>query len=67
MKLQKVSSLAELERKAKRDEAYEEVAINSANNIGGYARTLQEAMHWLRLSAMETSEAGVLDEINFVI
>lgn len=51
--------------KAKTDPRYESLAIIAANNLGGNAKTLNEADRWLRINADETSEKGVIGEVNF--
>ena len=62
----KVSSLFDLKSKATDDPRYAKLAIVAANNLGGDTRTLAGALRWLDLNAMETSEEGVVGEINFV-
>lgn len=65
-KIKPVTSLMMLEHLASTHTAYRELAIRSAQNLGGVATTLSEAMRVLRMNAMETdSEEGVVDEVNF--
>jgi hypothetical protein len=64
----KVSSLLDLQTKAKADPQYLKLAIVSARNLGGTIKDgdLDSAIRWLGINASETSEAGVVDEINYV-
>jgi len=64
-KLKKVGSINELSYLANRDPRYLDLAIRSANNLGGNYKTLDEAINWLITNAMETDEEGVVGEINF--
>ena len=67
-KVTPVGSIWELQSKAKTDPNYEKLAIISANNLGfSGSGGLSSALNWLSLSADETSEEGVVDEINFCI
>lgn len=62
----KVNSLAELEQLARTDARYEALAQAAAENLGsGTPRTLEAAMRWLRLNAGETTERGVIGEVNY--
>lgn len=64
--LPKVTSLAELEQLAKTDPRYAALALAAAENLGSAApRTLEAAMRWLRLNAAETTERGVVGEVNY--
>lgn len=64
--LPKVTSLGDLRQKAAQDARYVQLAIVSANNLGGNAQTFDAAMRWLELNASEGgSEDGVIDEVNF--
>ena len=47
--------------------SYTDLAIRSAENLGGSPGNLREALKWLELCAFETSEEGVVDEVNFCI
>lgn len=67
MTLTKVRSLADLSYKARRIPAYADLAIIAARNLGDYATTLDEAMKWLNVNAMETSEDDVVEEVNYCI
>lgn len=67
MKLTKINSLADLAFKARQNPAYADLAISAAKNLGGMVSTLDQAMRWLNLNAMETDEDGVVDEVNFCI
>jgi len=64
----KVTSLGELQRLGLADERYAELAVKAAQNLGASgdrATTFDGAMQWLRTNAQETSEVGVVDEVNF--
>lgn len=61
----KVTSLYDLENKAKADPQYRKLAIAGACNLGGACETLEAAMKWLRINADETTEKGVIGEVNF--
>jgi hypothetical protein len=60
-----VTSLFDLENKAKADPQYRKLAIAGASNLGGACETLEAAMRWLRINADETTEKGVIEEVNF--
>jgi hypothetical protein len=76
----KVRSLGELQTLATTDPRYLQLAICGAENLGGrvaqkenmkpgdaaYKAALQQAMRWLSTNANETSDAGVVAEVNFV-
>ena len=65
-KLAPVVSLADLAFRAKSNPEYAGLAIRAAENLGGTPNgKLESAMRWLNISADETSEDGVVDEINF--
>ena len=64
-RIAKVGSLAELRMLAEGDLRYERLAIVAARNLGGVAERLEAAMRWLYLNAQETTEQGVVDEVNF--
>ena len=64
--IQKVTSLNDLYNRAASDPIYLELAILGARNLGGgNITTLDQARNWLNTNAMETDEAGVVDEVNF--
>lgn len=46
---------------------YQALALASARNLGGNPRDWKEGINWLVTCANETSEEGVVDEINFLI
>lgn len=59
----RVHSLAQLKTRAKTDPRYAQLAMIAARNLGGDGKS--DPFRWLELNAMETSEAGVVGEINF--
>jgi len=67
----KINSINELENLAcascPTSEAYAQLAIDAARNLGGNCNTVSDSIRWLQTNAMETSEEGVVDEINFMI
>lgn len=64
--LPKVSSLNELRAKAAVDKRYESLLFIAASNLGGpETKDPRTAYNWLELNAQETSERGVVGEINF--
>lgn len=65
--LQKVTSIADLARKAQSDPRYKQLAFDAAANLGQPSKTLTQAIQWLYTNADETDEEGVVDEINFVL
>lgn len=46
---------------------YQALAMSGARNLGGNPRDYKDAIQWLLTTANETSETGVVDEINFLI
>jgi hypothetical protein len=60
----KVTSIRDLRNKSS-DPRYEALTMAAARNLGGTPKTLAAAFQWLETNAMETSEAGVVKEINF--
>lgn len=61
-----IRSLAELRKLAERDARYEWLACVASSNLGGPPNaTPKQALRWLYLNADETSERGVVDEVNF--
>ncbi len=61
----KVVSIGDLRRRAATDPLYLQLAMISANNLGGSPKNLDDAINWLNTNAMETDEDGVVGEINF--
>ena len=61
----KVRSVSELSMLARSDDRYARLAIVSANNLGGDAKSVDDAIRWLYTNASEVSEEGVIDEVNF--
>ncbi len=72
--IKKVSSIPELRRLAENDSKYYQLAIRAALNLGARgvdekntsSRNLELAIDWLNTNAQETSEEGVVEEINYV-
>ena len=70
----KVSSLGDLLGKAALDPRYAQLALLAASNLGGShdpeqyrsIKDVANAMRWLRMNAQETSERGVIAEVNAV-
>jgi hypothetical protein len=64
--LRKINNLCEFEYLAKNNNSYAQIAIVASNNLGGpYNPTVDQALKWLEISALETEEEGILEEINF--
>ena len=63
--LKSVTSLGDLFYRATSDKRYENLAVIAANNLGGNVKDLVGAKRILNMNAMETSEDGVVDEVNF--
>jgi hypothetical protein len=76
----KITSLMDLRNRAKTDTRYLKLAIAAAENLGGQVRrgkhlddpdstdaaiALRDAMDMLNISANETDEDGVVDEVNY--
>jgi len=61
-----VTSLGDLKQKADKNPKYAELAMLASSNLGGPGNNLAEAIRWLEVNATETSEEGVVDEINGV-
>jgi hypothetical protein len=60
-KLPKIRSLGDL-----RDPKYHNLTILAAENLGCWGKpTYEKALEWLFLEARETTEEGVIDEVNF--
>jgi len=62
--LPKINSLAELRMKADYDQRYRKLACVASSNLGGPSSTLDEAIRWLNVNAEETTEEGVVAEVN---
>ena len=60
-----IHSIGDLAYRAKLDPQYKKLAMISASNLGGDAKDLTESINWLSQTALEISEAGVVEEINF--
>lgn len=62
-------TLAELFTLAKDNPAYEDLLRRGSMNLGGPAfdAPLEQHKRWLHNTALETTEEGVVDEVNFVI
>lgn len=72
-KIKKVTSIGDLIYRCGSDQPdndkYQRLAISAAKNLG-YGMgdpTLDQAFEWLKTNAMETTEKGVVGEINFCI
>lgn len=71
--IRKVTSLGELRRLSRNDVRYNHLLRCGASNLGGppYKPTdpieldADAAYEFLKMTAMETSEEGVMDEVNF--
>jgi len=70
-KMNKVKSIGDLEHKCNngdQQEQYTKLAKCAAENLGSnYPDTTENHFKWLYMNAMETSEEGVVDEINFCL
>ena len=62
--MKKITSIAELSTLARTKSNYFRLAITAARNLGSNPTSLDEAIRWLSINAYETSEEGVVDEIN---
>lgn len=67
MTMREINSLADLRRKAEQSDEYARLALRAAGNLGKECINLNDALNWLETNAMETSESGVVDEVNFLI
>lgn len=65
-RMEKVTSLRDLRNRAETDPRYKELIIVAASNLGKSTANMEDAYRWLQTNAAETSEEGVVDEINFV-
>jgi len=69
--LEEISSLAELRRGCMDTTGpyglYKKWAFSASRNLGGPDSSIEEALRWLEMNANETSEEGVVDEINFCL
>jgi len=64
--MKKISSLAELRELARTSPGYQALAMRAAKNLGGQGiKDVDSAMRWLLTNAAETSEKGVVAEVNF--
>jgi hypothetical protein len=70
-KVHKIDSIADLNNKCFPPEdwsaGYRALAMASARNLGGTPKDWKEGIQWLITTACETTEEGVVDEINFLI
>lgn len=63
-----VSSINDLQAKAKENPLYKQLAIRANQNLGGFGATYEQALQHLSIQATETGdESAVVDEINFCI
>ena len=60
-----VQSLAELRTRAAQDPRYDQLLRIAARNLSGMRCDADAAYRWLCLTAAETSERGVVDEVNY--
>lgn len=71
MTVRKVESIYDLSNKCSPSEkwsvGYRALAMASARNLGGIPKDWRDAIQWLITTACETTEEGVVDEINFLI
>ena len=71
IKVSKVDSIFDLSNKCSPPEewsvGYRALAMASARNLGGNPKDWKDAIQWLITTACETTEEGVVDEINFLI
>ena len=67
MALQKITSLSDLRNRCFTSDSYRHLAAVASRNLGGPSEPLPACLNWLELNAMETDEAGVVDEVNFVL
>lgn len=66
MKMAPILSLAQLRTKALKDPNYRKLAILAAESLGGDpGEDLNKALDWLNTIAIESSEEGVIEEVNF--
>jgi hypothetical protein len=64
-----IKSLADLRRLTTIDKRYAKLACLAASALGGPVQVRDDAeaaLRWLNLNANETSEKGVVNEINFI-
>lgn len=63
--LRKIETLNDLAYLAKKNTVYAQVSITASNNLGGpYNPTLDQALKWLEINALEIDEESVIAEIN---
>lgn len=66
----RVVSLSDLKTRSRTDDRYARLAMLAAENIGWAVpqdenpRIVEQALAWLTTNARETSEDGVVDEVN---
>ena len=61
-----VKSLAELQMKVRTDPKYRALLLAGSENLGWDGEgDLEGAYQWLLTNAAETTEEGVVDEVNF--
>ena len=65
-KMTAVTSLNELRNKAATDPRYRDLMLSAARNLGRQVTTPAEAYQWLIDNANETTEEGVVEEVNFL-
>lgn len=63
--LPKIRSLSEL-RNNKNDPLWAKWICVASSNLGGPDSNVEQCYRWLEMNAMETDEAGVVAEVNFV-
>lgn len=67
-KLNKINSLSELRRLSKTNDLYKKLLLISASNLGSnHGGDADKAYRCLEINAMETSEEGVIEEVNFCL
>lgn len=62
-----VKSLYELRSLSYDSDSYRRLVQMASSNLGGPVSPVHKCMEWLEVNAMETSEEGVVDEVNFLI
>jgi hypothetical protein len=65
-----VHSIADLSRLAQHDLRYHQMALDAAENLGGHASTLEDALRWLRLTQQEAGDDDgslIVAEINDLV
>ena len=70
--IEPIKSLGDLRSRSYEDDTYANLAITGAKNLGLYSKDgftecgSVDAIQYLETLAMETSEEGVVEEVNFV-